>query len=221
MAVDSDTAPATGRDYEIEPEESKPFTPQSFTPDKAWLDEFQKQTTVKMLERVRKYARTRAGLVAVCGDARELVFDALGDTRLGVLRWDPTRCSLEQHLVRVIQSRTFKEASRAKRIHHIAMGDDTEASRHAEQDASSAVVDPEYPIVRIHAREALAQLRRLAEGDKDILRILDAFAAGAQTREDVLALAKMKAHTYHKAHIRLMRIIRNLNHSTLTPKARA
>lgn len=220
MAEDNDTVPVTGRDCEAT--EGK-----MYAPEKAWVDEFQKQTTATLVDRVRKYARRRAGYVAATGRkvdgyfVRELVQDVLVDTWSGVLRWDPKRCTLEKHLTEAIKSRTNKQIQRGINSPHIYIGDDSDASRVAEQDASSTIADPEYPIQRIFARETMARLRAAAAGDKDVQRILDAFEAGAQTRDDVLALAKMKERTYHKAHIRLSRIVRNLTDSPLPPKARA
>jgi hypothetical protein len=43
----------------------------------------------------------------------------------------------------------------------------------------------------------------------------------AQTKDDVLAFTRMKARTYHNAHIRLKRIVRNLTNGTLAPMLRA
>jgi hypothetical protein len=67
----------------------------------------------------------------------------------------------------------------------------------------------------------LAHLRAAAARDKPVLRILDAYEAGAVTKEQVLEHAKMKERTYHNARIRLKRIVSKLIESQLTPKARA
>lgn len=219
MADDKDTAPATGRDCETN--ESK-----AFEPDKAWLDAFQQQTTATLIDKLRKYARRRARYVATSGYKvdkyfeRELVQDVVTDTWSGVLRWDPARCTLKKHLCKAIRTRTHKLHERRIKSPHIYIGDGTKPSRRAERDASTVVADAEYPMQRIFAREVLEQVRAAAAGDKDVLRILDAYQAGAETRDDVLALAKMKERTYHNAHIRLMRIVQNAIDCMLAPKAR-
>ena len=51
--------------------------------------------------------------------------------------------------------------------------------------------------------------------------MLDAYDAGATTKDDVLAFAKMRDRTYHNAHIRLKRIVRALTDHTLASKVRA
>lgn len=220
MADDNDTAPATGRHCETD--ESNVFAP-----DKAWLDEFQQQLTPKLTNSLRDYARHRAYYVATSGRkvdeyyVRELVQDAVVDTWTGVLRWDPKRCTLKKHLARAIKSRTNKQQTRGTETPHIYIGDDCDASRLAEEDASAVVADPGYPVLRIITRESLAEVRAAAAGDKDVLRVVDAYAAGAETRDDVLALARMKERTYHNAHIRLSRIVRSLTNATQAPKARA
>ena len=216
------TAPVTGRDSESESEAGQPFAPAD-----AWVDEFDKQLTPKLIDKLRSYARPRAFAVASAGRkvddyyTRELVQDAIGDTWSGVLRWDPKRCALEYHLLRAIESRTDKERKRARAQPHEALGDETDASRLAERDASSLAADPEHAVQRLFARETMAQIRLAAAQDKPVLRVLDAYDAGAETKDDVLAFAKMKERTYHNAHIRLKRIVRNLTDRKLAPRARA
>jgi hypothetical protein len=153
--------------------------------------------------------------------ARELVLDALGDTWLGVVRWDPAKCSLAYHLVRTIEGRADKDRKRAINRPHDVLGDDTAASRIAEVDASELRGDDQQAITHVHADETMAQIRALAVKDKPLLRILDAYDAGCETREDVLAHARMQSRTYHNAYGRLRRIVRHLTDHTLATKARA
>lgn len=222
MTDGNHTAPVTGRDSETEIDPGC-----TFTPDNAWLTEFDKQLTPKLIDRLRNYARPRAFAVAVAGRkvddfyARELVQDAIGDTWSGILRWDPTRCSLELHLLRAVQSRTDKHRKHAKENPHDALDDGTSASRSAEQDASSLIAGGDHAEERVYARETMAQLRATAAQDKPVLRVLAAYDAGAQTKDDVLAFARMTDGTYHKAHIRLKRMVRKLADNTLSPNPRA
>jgi len=96
------TAPATGRDP-IDRNTEETHAP--FTPSESWI----KQATAKLIAGLNQFARTRALAVADAGRkvddyyARELVLDALGDTWLGVVRWDPEKCSLAYHVVRTIE----------------------------------------------------------------------------------------------------------------------
>lgn len=218
---DQDTATETGRDSEIEIDATQPFVP-----DDTWVDEFEKQLTPALIDKLRNYARPRALSVAYAGRkvdnyyTRELVH-AIGDTWAGLLRWDPSRCPLEIHLRRAIKSRSSKHRKFAVDNPHDAIGDETTASRTAERDASSLVADTEHAARSMYARETMGQVRAAAATDKPVLRVLDAYDAGAQTKDDVLAFTKMKARTYHNAHIRLKRIVRNLTDAKLAPKARA
>ena len=147
--------------------------------------------------------------------------DALGDTWLGVVRWDPDKCSLGYHVVRTIEGRADKHRKRALRYRHDVLGDGTAASRFAECDASELVGDDQLPVTRVHAGETMSQIRALAVQDKPVLRVLDAYDAGCETKDEVLAHAKMKSRTYHNAYGRLRRIVRHLTDRKLAPKARA
>lgn len=95
MTEPTNTAAATGRD----PSDSETNdTIYSFTPTEEWIQQYQKQATAKLITGLHQYARTRALSVADAGRkvddyyARELVMDALGDTWLGVVQWDPAKC---------------------------------------------------------------------------------------------------------------------------------
>lgn len=222
MTDGNHTAPVIGRDSETEIDPGC-----TFNPDDAWLTEFDKQLTPKLIDRLRNYARPRAFAVAVAGRkvddfyARELVQDAIGDTWSGVLRWDPACCTLELHLLRAVQSRTNKHRKHAKENPHDALGDETSASRNAEQDASALVGSDKRAERRVVARETMDQLRAAAAQDKQVLRVLAAYDAGAQTKDDVLTHARMTDGTYHKAHIRLKRMVRKLTDNTLSSNPRA
>lgn len=213
------TAAGTGRDPETE---TAPFAP-----DDAWVREFEKQLTPKLIDSLRNYARPRAFVVATSGRkvddyySRELVQDAIGDTWTGGLRWDPKRCTLELHLVRAIQSRSDKHRKHEIENPHDSIGDDTGASRAAEESASVLIGGTDRAVQCVYSHETMAQIRRDAAGDRSVLRVLDAYDAGAVTKDDVLNVTGMKERTYHNAHIRLKRIVRNLTDRKLASKVRA
>lgn len=214
-----DTATETGRDDET----NEP----AFVPDDAWIDVFQKQLTAELVDQLRSYARMRALAVGYAGRkvddyyAHELVQDAIGDTWTGVLRWDPAGWTLKHHLVRAIQGRADKDRKHAKRHRHDAIGDTAPASYAAECEASSLVADDEHAARRLYSIETMTILRAKAVEDRCVTRILDAYDAGAQSKEDVLAHTKMKARAYHNAHIRLRRLVRQLTDRSFAPRVRA
>src|SRR5262245_15005051 len=172
MKVPNNTAPGTGRNCDTEMERK------AFDPDDTWSDDFQKQLTPKMVDSVRSFARMRGLFVASAGRkvddyyARELVQDAIGDTWAGVLRWDPTRCTLQCHLVSAIESRTKHQRQHVKENPHDAFGDAHALSERAENDASMLVADSELALTRVYALETVAQIRELATADKPVLRLL-------------------------------------------------
>ncbi len=218
------TAAVTGRDpSDAEIDESI----EAFAPSEDWIKHYQKQTTPKLIAGLNQFARTRALTVAAVGRkvddyyARELVLDALGDTWLGVVRWDPAKCSLAYHLVRTIEGRADKHRKHALDRPHDSLGDETAASRIAESDASVLIGDDQLAIKRVHANETMTQIRALAVKDKPLLRILDAYDVGCETKDEVLAHARMKGRTYHNAYGRLRRIVRHLSDRQLASKARA
>jgi hypothetical protein len=228
MKSPHDTGTETGREHnEIENEAADVAAAEQFTPTEDWVQQYKKQCTPKLITGLNQFARTRALAVAATGKkvddyyARGLVLDALGDTWLGVVRWDPSKCNLGYHIYRTIDRRSEKHRKHAEDFPHDSLGDATDESHFAECDASERVGDPERPIKRLHASETLAQIRALAARDQPLLRILDAYDAGCETKDEVLAHAKMRDATYHKAYIRLRRIVRHLTDNQLAAKARA
>lgn len=218
------TAPATGRDpNENNIEENHA----PFTPTEGWIKQYTKQATAKLIAGLAQFARTRALAVADAGRkvddyyARELVLDALGDTWLGVVRWEPDKCSLAHHLVRTIEGRADKHRKHALAHHHDALGDETAASQIAECDASELLSDDQAPVTRVYTSETVTQVRALAAKDKDVLRLLDAYGAGCETKDEVLAHARMRSRTYHNAYGRLRRIVRQLTENKLATRLRA
>lgn len=223
MDGSEDTAPAIGRDSATEH-----IQPIEHTNE--WLDEFQKQLSATLMNRLKKYAAERARIVARSGRkvdsyyVDELAHDVVTDTWSKTLTWDPMRCTLEKHLVRAIESRTDKHYKRQLAAPHIYIGDyigddEDPVSLRAEEEASSVVAHSTDSVCHVYVRETMAQIRVLAARDKCVLRILDAYDAGAYTKEEVVALTKMKPRTYHNAHIRLSRLVRGMNDHA--PKARA
>jgi hypothetical protein len=228
MKRDDDTGTETGRDNdEIENEGAELQPPQPYAPTEDWIQKYKKQCTPTLMNGLNQAARAKALAVAATGKkvddyyARSLVLDALGDTWLGITRWDPSKCSLGYHIYRTIERRTEKHRKHAENFPHDSLGEPTEASEFAEREASELVGDHERPVKRVLASEMLAQIRALAGNDKHVLRILDAYDAGCGTKEEVLAHTKMREATYHRAYVRLRRIVRDMTEAQLADKARA
>lgn len=202
-------------------------TPRPFSPTEQWIRQYQRQATPQLISGLNQYARTRALAVADSGRkvddyyARELVLDALGDTWLGVVRWDPTKCSLGYHLVRTIEGRSDKHRKHAEKRPHDTLDDNTDESRAAEANASKLVGCGHDVADRLIASETMRQVRALATDDKPLVRILDAYDAGCETKADVLAHARMKDRTYRSAFARLRRILRQLADRKLAAKRHA
>ena len=64
------------------------------------------------------------------------------------------------------------------------------------------------------ANEVLAKLRELAANDVPVTNMLDAYAAGAKTRDDIKSFAKMGPKTYRNARDRLGRLVEQLDQQT-------
>jgi hypothetical protein len=172
-----------------------------FVPTESWIAAFEAQATHALRLRARRFARARSHLVARSGarvDDRyisALVQDALTDTLLGVLVWNPAKRSLEQHLFAAIRARTYHDCVRAQRfLHQSLYGEDPGAS----------------PDALAFSDEVLAQIRALAGTDRPIHRILDALALGAAEGSEITFLANMSPRIYHKARIRLARVFARL-----------
>jgi hypothetical protein len=89
------------------------------SPQKKWIDDFERQSTAKGFEtKIKRFARMRANMVALAGRridefyVEELVSDAIADTLAGVLAWHPERVWLEKHLLDAIGSRGASDSIR-------------------------------------------------------------------------------------------------------------
>jgi hypothetical protein len=193
-----------------------------FEPSVAFLAEFEKQAKPAALEGVYRYAAARVPMVARAGGrsddvfAEELVQDALGDTIMGTLRWDPDKRTLAQHLIRAIRFRTKDEALRLGQFRHHALvsaGDEESSDVHPIAEEASMALGEAMPATseqRAVAAEVMTELRRRAADDKAVLELLDAFEEGATSRDDVMHLTEMSAATYRNARRRLAHLVTQL-----------
>lgn len=142
---------------------------------------------------------------------RELMQDALTDTWLGDVTWDPAKAPLDLHLKRVIRSRTSMTMNHLTRFPRVAahaprldlereMSDAMEAERTTGTAADlGAFVDG-----------VVGTLYMLAAEDDEVLRILDCFSEGLVDRRDIVRATKMTTTTYHNARRRLLALVERL-----------
>jgi hypothetical protein len=197
---------------------SKGELSQPFVPSKDWINALEAQCTEEMLQLARRYASRRARGVGYVNDdyhASELVQDALTDTTIGVLRWDPSVKPLQQHIHDVIKVRTNHDRKRAQRFPHESidvLDSDGEATTLAEVEATlleRSTEPPDDPVAL--AAERLAKLRQLAAGDRTVLRLINAFARGADSKADALRVAELSSVAYDNARRRLRRLVTQLS----------
>ena len=176
------------------------------------VDDFRAQLTKQLITTAERYAASRARGVERAGGkvddlyARELVQDVLTDTLAGELAWNPARCTLETHVLDSIRFRTRHHRERARRFQHISLESCDENTRASIEDALAASSAPASEDARQHVR-CLESIRRAAEGDHDIMAILDAFST-AECKGEVLRIAAMTDRQYSNAKKRLARIVR-------------
>jgi hypothetical protein len=201
-------------------------------PPEAWIDAFDEQLSEPMLKEVRRFAVYRASTLGWEGAgndayyAEELVQNAVADTRLGVLRWDPSVNNLHQHLVDAVRLRSRRDRAHAERYPHVSLDecdrdDDDGASGGSvlspEAEATLQVTAPattdehvEHEASAARATAIAAKLRELSEGDPIVQRFLDATDRDACTRADVMRLAGLTSAEYHNARRRLARLVAQL-----------
>lgn len=153
--------------------------------------------------------------------AEDLVADAIADTWSGVLSWDPGESSLLDHLKAAIRSRARHQWHRSKRFPAPSLDaeedeeDDRAAALWAEVEESLAsdalAADAER---RILAREVIARLRMLATDDPELVTVLEAMAAGATERADLVHATGLPARRLESIRRRLDRLLPELPAST-------
>jgi len=200
--------------------------PSPFVPSKDWIDALEEQCTEELIQRARRYAARRAHGVGRINDnyyASELVQDALTDTTIGVLQWDPVDKPLQRHIHDVIRMRTNYDRKRMRRFPHESIDELTpegESTTMAEVDAALLERAPdelgelgELGDPDALAAERVARLRQLATGDRNVLRLLDALVSsvGTISKADVMHAAELSSVAYDNARRRLRRFVAHLS----------
>lgn len=188
-----------------------------------FLDEIDKQNTADVRERAYKYARKRVELLARCGLpierslAKHLMTDALGDTYMGDVEWEPRRCDLYMHLRSVIRYRTKDMMARARRLPHVRFGgmfDDEHGDRvEAEASGRTQEEDAEARTVNMDLVSRIAGLlyeSAEAANDEVATRVLDAYADGITGRAEVAEHVGISRAQYDNARLRINTLLKRL-----------
>lgn len=144
-----------------------------------------------------------------------LVDDAVKDTALGDLTWDPKLCMFSTHLCAVVARRTWKMIARHKKFPHesISRGD---ARAHAVALEASLAADSDNAEDRLARKdtsnklfEALLQAADDA-GDQTVGLILLAFKDEVYARPDVAAYTSISVEEYDAGLKRMRRLLQKL-----------
>ena len=190
---------------------------ETVTRDAAWETAYLAQLTDALAASVGAFAKKRASWLESKTKRkdnylwRELLQDALTDTWLGDVTWDPAKAPLDLHLKRVIRSRTtmaMKHLTRFPRVtaHAPRVDLEQEMSAALESERTTGNAGDLGSVID----GVVGTLYMLAADDDDVLRILDCFGEGVVDRRDVLRAASMNASTYHNARRRLMALVERL-----------
>lgn len=159
--------------------------------------------------KVRGYAFRRLAMLYPGGSVEEwrvdeLVSDAVGDTAMGVCRWDPARCALTTHLCGIIRSRTHK----ALRRRPVTFVEFDECATAAANDETPEVLVGRVQVVQ----RFLVALYEAAEdkGDMEALWILDLYRDGVCQRSEIARELKISPKKYDHARARLVRLAASL-----------
>jgi hypothetical protein len=181
-----------------------------FIPSEDWIEAFEAQANPVLYTRLKRYARSRGGMVAHAGRVVDepyldaLVQDALADVLDGVLRWDPARGSLELFLIAAIHSRTRHDYAHALRFRHERI-DASEAAL-AAAEASLA----ERASLADTSERVLVALRACAARDPDVLALLALYGHDVTKKVDVMRDADWSSKRYEAARKRMLRLVQQL-----------
>jgi hypothetical protein len=183
------------------------------------------QTTPELKRQAREYARGRlkllrwAGIPASKVYPRELVDDAHADTWSGILPWDPSQCSLLEHLRQAIKRRTWLEIRHGRRVSFVPLyepaNDETISEQIVSEDVERVLAEASRgscsPIV-LHA-----MLARICQGlrlqvvrDHEATAVVQCWEDGCVDRNDVMALTGLTEAAYECTRKRLLYTSRQL-----------
>jgi hypothetical protein len=198
-------------------EDREPFVP---TPE--WMQAFESQWVRETMDFAARYAWKQARKVAHARTidesyAPELIQDIIDDTLLGVIAWDPDRVSLQKHVLDAIKSRTRHDVAHARKFRPVRLDDCT-----PEAEAKLAEAQQHPTDVSAIALAVLAALRVLAQGDREVTLLLDAYDLHVSKKFEVMKLTGLTNKQYRAARGRMERLTEalpaNLRSSAIDPE---
>jgi hypothetical protein len=188
-----------------------------FTPSEAWLEQFRAQYSKVMTQLVAGYAARRVGGIGSAsaqddGYPQELVANALADTLLGRVRWNPNTKELDEHIRDVIKRRTSIDWERAKKYPHDSIDATTRDGQTPTLDEVDRMLLDREPDPRAaeNAREAVDELRQLADADPDVRAYIEARASGA-SRAELMRVTGLSSTRYRRVRRQLDPLLRQLS----------
>ena len=195
----------------------------------AWRRAFDEQLTELAMARACRYATSRARVLVRAGILDEknapydLVHQAIAATLAGTAGWDPAKKRLDDHLVDVIQWQTRNTRRRHGRYAHASLDDSRDATSSdglrlenevsIQQAATSASSSAD---LRDVAGRVVDEVRVLAAGDTDVLRILDAIESGATDHGELIKASGLRPAKFRNARRRLGRVTARLPEAVRT-----
>jgi hypothetical protein len=171
---------------------------------------FDKALTRQLLGKLVAFAKPHQTKLAKAGmawlSADDLVQTAIVKTLDGTRKWDHEKTALADHLKDVIDSRVSIELKHARKFPELHI--------EAEEDRDAMEAEVARAMAQLHSsanamrawKQAAAALENAAQRDVGVRRVLEAYAAGARTRREVMALSKMTKLGYAAAYARLKRL---------------
>lgn len=168
-----------------------------------------------------RFARQRAALIRRVGGridslyAGDLVQDALADTWMGTVAWDPRRCSLLEHVRSLVRTRSWRDLCGAvARPHESHDAGDSFAGLKLHEAQRHATTGNLSPIVLAGLTVRVARdLRDAAKGDPAATAILAAWIDGYVERDEVIAHTGLSIKDYKAARARLTYLVQDLPQS--------
>ncbi|HEY4240582.1 MAG TPA: hypothetical protein VGM88_12250 [Kofleriaceae bacterium] len=186
-------------------------------PTRDWVDAFERAATAELYARCLRYARARVDAFRGAAGVlvpEDLVADAIGDTLNAPETWDPASVPLEIHVIGVIRRKTHDGYQHALRFPLVSLSPTSpEAERRVRAELDAAVGHTEITLDGPEARAAAAlrDLRELAAKDPGVLRLLDAYEAGATKRDEIIDLTGFSLKDYKATRQRLARLAAQLS----------
>jgi hypothetical protein len=185
--------------------------PQTSVRSHMWMDTFERSTGDRAIAGMVRFARKRLRGVARLGGVvdsltpREMILDILSDIFEGTLTWDPERDTLRAFVERVVQSRTYHLRKHAINFGRESLDDREQPFVETTTDITPALQDRDLGI------RVLAEMRVLSVGDADVLRLVEAYARGAEDKTDVIEITNMSARVYDRTRKRFNRFVEQLS----------